>query len=78
MVHMLATLQGSDAVDEANLLKSLVRDTDGYFPPGAALIVDDLERVSRLVLLVLGEETNIVFEGVDREFLAIEIDLDSS
>ena len=46
--------------------------------PGAALIVDDLERVSRLVLLVLGEETNIVFEGVDREFLAIEIDLDSS
>ena len=46
--------------------------------PGAALIVDDLERVSRVVLLVLGEETNIVFEGVDREFLAIEVDLHSS
>ena len=46
--------------------------------PGAALIVDNLERVSRLVLLVLGEETNKVFEGVDRELLAIEVDLDSS
>ena len=28
----------------------------------AALIVDDLERVSRIVLLVLGEETNILFQ----------------
>merc|ERR1719167_177982 len=78
MVDMLATLQGSDAVDEANLLKSLVGDADGYFPPGAASLLVDLERVPRLVLLVLGEETNIVFEGVDREFLAIEVDLDSS
>merc|ERR1719341_486699 len=77
MVYMLAALEGGDAVDKAYLLKALVGDTDGNLPPSTTLVVSNLEGIASIIKLVLGEETNIVLEGVHWNSLAIEVDLDS-
>ena len=65
VVHVLAPLGGSDAVDEAHLLEAFVGDRDCHLPPGSTLIVDNLQCVAVVIRDVLDVVVHVVLEGLD-------------
>lgn len=62
IVNVAASFRGGNTVDEGHLLKSIVREGHGYFPPLSRRLVHGLDLTVVLVLVAFEEKIDILLK----------------
>lgn len=65
VLNVTATFGCSDAVAEGYLLKSIFGRTNSNFPSVTALLVEEFDWISRIILSFFQEEVDVIFEVFD-------------